>query len=632
MMFHRCYAHYGFDLFIFLVFSSQSHIIHVMRTVLDVPRTEYSRDVAEFVTGSASSDNLKSYQSGIIFIMSLVALMWFIWTLILLYFKCNSKHVGCAAGNAFAPRRLLSVRSSSDDEADSIKSFSESLEQKKLAEYVEEQADGKSSKESMKEGYGSSKYLQEQREVVPSRKGNHDDDNFTIIKTTHRSPRATRTRLCFLIFSLVTLGCVPCVIIFTFKPLLAARDDSISYIADSRDIIEKVKVIIDDILKTSSSATGILYKMPMDISTICPNITMEELEDELTVNLQSMVDVVATNYVGISAEVSGNISDIREALLYFADYVEAAESIFEGAAPFFWVVPTILFSLSAITVAAISGVFSAWKMQSSRGIQRYLTYIILPALILLSMACWAVAAMSAAASAVGIDACLSGSSTGSPSDTLLEVLQAENISELSPIYGYLSDYVTTCGENDPALVINALKQDIENVTDELWAAVGKVDVVGQLNIDSYCKGGNQLDAFIEGSRELALLLSTSLSSISRVTAYLECEKIHDLYASAVNGSLCSDAVDAAAWSLLFFFILGVSSMIMVTLRASWKQRVEDEKIYDESEVAENMFVDEHEEYLAYISKYKQEWEVRTLNIFMSLSFSLSQKVHIYFPF
>ena len=185
--------------------------------------------------------------------------------------------------------------------------------------------------------------------------------------------------------------------------------------------------------------------------------------------------------------------------------------------------------------------------------------------------------------------------------------------------------MTTCGENDPALVINALKQDIENVTDELWAAVGKVDVVGQLNIDSYCKGGNQLDAFIEGSRELALLLSTSLSSISRVTAYLECEKIHDLYASAVNGSLCSDAVDAAAWSLLFFFILGVSSMIMVTLRASWKQRVADEKIYDESEVAENMFVDEHEEYLAYISKYKQEWEVRTLNIFMSLSFSLSRK-------
>ena len=186
MMFHRCYAHYGFDLFIFLVFSSQSHIIHVMRTVLDVPRTEYSRDVAEFVTGSASSDNLKSYQSGIIFIMSLVASMWCIWTLILLYFKCNSKHVGCAAGNAFAPRRLLSVRSSSDDEADSIKSFSESLEQKKLAEYVEEQADGKSSKESMKEGYGSSKYLQEQREVVPSRKGNHDDDNSTIIVSADR--------------------------------------------------------------------------------------------------------------------------------------------------------------------------------------------------------------------------------------------------------------------------------------------------------------------------------------------------------------------------------------------------------------------------------------------------------------
>ena len=115
-----------------------------------------------------------------------------------------------------------------------------------------------------------------------------------------------------------------------------------------------------------------------------------------------------------------------------------------------------------------------------------------------------------------------------------------------------------------------------------------------------------------GLRELALLLSTSLSSIGRAAYFLECEKIHSLFASAVNNSLCSDAVGAIAWSFLFFLCLGVSTMVMITLRASWIQRMDDEKIYDESEVAENMFVDEHEEYLTYISKYKHEWEVGTV--------------------
>jgi hypothetical protein len=50
-------------------------------------------------------------------------------------------------------------------------------------------------------------------------------------------------------------------------------------------------------------------------------------------------------------------------------------------------------------------------------------------------------------------------------------------------------------------------------------------------------------------------------------------------------------------------------MVIMSLRASWLQNVQEEKVYhDESEMAENMILDEHEEYLAYISKYKHEWQ------------------------
>jgi len=50
-------------------------------------------------------------------------------------------------------------------------------------------------------------------------------------------------------------------------------------------------------------------------------------------------------------------------------------------------------------------------------------------------------------------------------------------------------------------------------------------------------------------------------------------------------------------------------MVMISLRAAWLQVISKEKVYhDEMDIAENMILDEHEEYLAYISRYKHEWE------------------------
>lgn len=608
-----------------------------MQAVLGVPRTEYSREFALFVTEPAGSPTQQSYRSGIIFVMCLVAAIWFIWTLILLYFKCNGKYVGCAAGKAFEPMQSMKTADEEDDipnddidsEPSSISGASASFEEGMV---TLEDTQPQQSKDEGDEGasyeeggasfhsavqFGSAydgedeytlqEYQQQQRQPQKSDKGLNHDDSSTLADT-RPSPRARRTRLCFLLFSLVTLACVPCVIIFTFKPLIAAQEESDIYVAESRDIIENVNIVIDEILEINSNSSVILDNLPMNLTTICPNVTMEELESELAINLGSMVDLVASNYMEIASKVVREISDIRAALRYYEDSVELVESTYDALAPTFWVVPTILFTLSAITAAAASGVLMAWKEQSTRGFQRLLSLTILPTLISLSLACWVIAIVSGAASAVGTDACLSGSSFVSPSETLSEILLAENLEVSSPVYKYVSDYTTTCAENDPSVLILELEGTAEDVADDVWRAVGRIDAVGQLNIDFYCNGGSKLNAFVAGTRELVMLLSASQGPLGRAASYLECEKINALFLSAVNDSICTDTVGAAAWSFVLFLCLGVSTMVMITLRASWIQRIAEDKIYDESEVAENMFVDEHEEYLAYISKYKHEWE------------------------
>jgi hypothetical protein len=65
---------------------------------------------------------------------------------------------------------------------------------------------------------------------------------------------------------------------------------------------------------------------------------------------------------------------------------------------------------------------------------------------------------------------------------------------------------------------------------------------------------------------------------------------------------------ASSWAFVLFLSVGVVTMAMVSIRASWIQNIQEGKIYHEDEVAENMMLDEHEEYLAYISRYKHEWQ------------------------
>jgi len=615
--------------------ASKPNILQFVQSILDVPRTEYSRDFALVTTSGPNSAALQSYRAGLIFLMCLISAVWFVWTALLIWLKCNGKSVGCAAGHSFdsfkasqpGEKEEEDVCSASEGEdGDAISETSsisnESLEdgtadpleddmpkQEKERELdggsVEENASFQSSFRSAYTSVGGD-YSMDENASQPQQPKALASDN-TVVDDT-QSLRARRTRICFLFFGLVTLACVPLIFVFSFKPMVAAEDESNSYVSDSRAIISEATAALENILSASSNSSAILENLPMDLDVICPNISAVELEAELAVNLESMVGLVRAKYARVESQVAQNVSDVQEVLLYYEDAINLVESAYDKAAPYFWLVPTILFSLTAFTAVAMIGVFLAWKRQSNRGFQRFLSSTVLPSLMVLSLACWVGAITSAVTSAVGSDACLSGSSTGSPDETFSNILLDHGFDANSPAYDYLTAYMTGCGEGDPAVLISDLRNTVQSVSSEIWQALGQVNAVGQMNIDFYCNGGNELDKFLAGSLELALLLSASQNLLNSAATSLSCARIHAIYVEAVNDSICTDVASAVAWSFIFFFCLGISTMVMITLRASWLQRINEEKIYDESEVAENMFCDEHEEYLAYISKYKHEWE------------------------
>jgi hypothetical protein len=162
--------------------------------------------------------------------------------------------------------------------------------------------------------------------------------------------------------------------------------------------------------------------------------------------------------------------------------------------------------------------------------------------------------------------------------------------------------------SDPTADVIDLEKMVQDSIDIIWRQISKVDSIGRAKLIEQC-GGEEFIDLISGSRNLAKLLTVMRKALGSASGSLECGRINPLYTQAAHDSVCTDSAAAAAYGFIMFLILAISTMTMISLRASWLRNTEEEKVYhDESEVAENMILDEHEEYLNYISRYKHEWQ------------------------
>lgn len=185
-----------------------------------------------------------------------------------------------------------------------------------------------------------------------------------------------------------------------------------------------------------------------------------------------------------------------------------------------------------------------------------------------------------------------------------------------------------CTGSEPSLLIVELERASQDKVDEIWAHISSVDSFGRSALSEEC-GGAGLDELLSASRNIAKLLTKVRRALDSASDSLVCNRIDPLYTATMHGSICTDFAEASAWGAITFCLLGVSMLTLITLRASWRVNIDEDKIYhDESEVAENMVVDEHEEYLRYISKYRHEWQeyngFGSTSMRQSTSFSASE--------
>jgi hypothetical protein len=141
----------------------------------------------------------------------------------------------------------------------------------------------------------------------------------------------------------------------------------------------------------------------------------------------------------------------------------------------------------------------------------------------------------------------------------------------------------------------------------IWDQLSAVDSIGRDSLIEIC-GGGSLNEFLDKSIELADLLTSLRKTISSVQSAVSCPNIRPYYVNTAHVSICTNATNAAAAGFLLFLVIGVACLCMISLRSALQHEIQEDKVLKESEIAMNMIVDEHEEYLAYISRYKHEWE------------------------
>lgn len=536
-------------------------MVSAMHKFFESTRFLHTTDIVDMM--SPDFNEQKSYAYGIIFTVSIIVLFFVLWATILLILKCKGEDVGCASGRPFLTSTKTEEESLNGKSGGSGSTGSDDFEDASV-EFCSDDADQKC------------------QDVAGIRR------------------RACRSRIAFLLTWITTISCVCTTIVFGFSPLKEATANSKDYFSAIQDVIDQVSSSVRTIESAVGHTTSAVQTTSLDFDTFCPNATSGEV---LGVDLLGMATLLESEFIDLENIMSKTFPTINNFVENAGTSLKDLENGVELTDDLLWAIPGILLGTAALTTTAMLAVLLAWQGRSGRVFQAAMTYCVLPLLIVICVACWVTAIGAAVATMVIGDACVG---QGGPNEAIQNILLRHEVDLNSTIFQFLSAYTNGCEGPDPTQELYDLESTLQTSINTLWRHISTVDSIGRTELEAAC--GNSLKSQLEAARDLAKSLTSIRKALDSIIATLKCDLVNPIYIDAVHGGLCDETADGAAWGFLFFFIIAITTMVMITMRATWYHELEEEKVYDESEVAENMVLNEHEEYLAYISKYKHEWQ------------------------
>ena len=203
-------------------FVAQPNIVKSMGTILRAPRAHYSTNFTDLY----SSDRQIQYHyvNGLLAVMVSIVVVIAFWTFVLFVLKFRGSEMGCASGSAFLTKQTVEEASSTDEDDGSFistdsrgasqqNSVSKLIKRKdSLDNFLSADTDGEAGPPT--------------DPLTKADEGSFENASETAKISRQMHPRERRTRFCFLFFSLVTLVCVPIILVTSSGELKKAAETS----------------------------------------------------------------------------------------------------------------------------------------------------------------------------------------------------------------------------------------------------------------------------------------------------------------------------------------------------------------------------------------------------------------------
>jgi CHASE2 domain-containing sensor protein len=146
---------------------------------------------------------------------------------------------------------------------------------------------------------------------------------------------------------------------------------------------------------------SILSQTSINATEFCPNINNTNFKNRnFGANLQGLADLVTIHYVELNDDITENTAEIHDLLDTVENVTVVVQGYFDQAENVIWLVPGLLLAVSIVTALATFGVILAWKQDSGIGLQRCMSYGVLPILVALCVTCVILACAASASTAV----------------------------------------------------------------------------------------------------------------------------------------------------------------------------------------------------------------------------------------
>lgn len=422
--------------------------------------------------------------------------------------------------------------------------------------------------------------------------------------------RERRTQVFFFVFGCIAVSCLPLILALVVRPLVATTTDLTFSQNELSSLLTAANTSVHEI-ETSylNSVANKTTTLAQELETHCPStaavLAIHNIDFEI-------VFAVASPEAGEVDRITETlVRNLQKILGQFTGLIETADTYLRPTRRFLWIPPVMLFSLSIGIIALMIAVYSSWNRKSTARYQNLMSYGVLPFVLVCIAVCWTILLGAVVSTSVVSDICRSADDdVGSAQSTIEDVLEETFFTAGSPTFDFTAGFTSGCASQDFVQEIETLSKRTGTIVDILHSTTLLVDTVGKDQVGSTCSNGNsgEDNYFFALLPRLVQHYSSIQFSLDDLADTLACEDTHRLFDDIVNEALCTEIASALSWGCILFGLLGVSSMVVVSLRAAWRHHVVEDRIYDESEVAENMILDEHEEYLVYISKFRHEWE------------------------